>query len=229
MCSRRRRRRPSRSSWRHSIGMCVRPMRATGLPRPNDPAAATGRGRIVLMPNKLPSLGGIGWSSPLVSIEDDWDMGYLTPADAVERKWHSVRHVAGRGPHNHRQDHDQLRVGQRRRRAAAVAHRHLESSIAAGGSTPPRRRRGGPQPGVVLVDFVDGATSVVQQLVSCNRFAARLDALVIGSPTERMALIGYRLRKVVGTSESLAGAARRVRRPARPRRWRATPVATPGR
>ena len=42
------------------------------------------------MPNNLPSLGGIGWSSPLVSIEDDWDMGYLTPAHAVERKWHSV-------------------------------------------------------------------------------------------------------------------------------------------
>ena len=48
------------------------------------------RGRMVLMPNKLTSLGGIGWSSPLVSIEDDWDMEHLTPADAVERKWHSV-------------------------------------------------------------------------------------------------------------------------------------------
>ena len=57
---------------------------------PTIPQLRPVRGRIVLMPNKLPSLGGIGWDSPLVSTEDDWDMGYLTPADAIERKWHSV-------------------------------------------------------------------------------------------------------------------------------------------
>jgi 1-phosphatidylinositol phosphodiesterase len=129
------------------------------------------RGRIVLMPNNLPSLGGIGWSSPLVSIEDDWDMGYLTPANAVERKWHSV-------------------VTSLDAAAETIAEITISFVSANGAVVPPRfltdilnprlqqeaaRRQGGAEAGrslgVVLVDFVDGATTAVQQLVSCNRFA----------------------------------------------------------
>jgi 1-phosphatidylinositol phosphodiesterase len=129
------------------------------------------RGRIVLMPKKLPSLGGIGWSSPLVSIEDDWDMEYLTLADAVERKWRSiVTSLDG---------------------AASTTGKMTITFVSANGAVvPPRlltdilnprlqqeaaRRQGaaaaGRGLGVVLVDFVDGATTAVQQLVSCNRFA----------------------------------------------------------
>jgi 1-phosphatidylinositol phosphodiesterase len=138
---------------------------------PTIPQLRPVRGRIVLMPNKLPSLGGIGWSSTLVSIEDDWDMGYLTPADAVERKWHSV--VTSLDA------------------AATTTEKITISFVSANGAVvPPRlltdilnprlqleaaRRQGaaeaGRSLGVVLVDFVDGATTAVQQLVSCNRLA----------------------------------------------------------
>ena len=139
---------------------------------PTIPQLQTVRGQIVLMPNKLPSLGGIGWSSPLVSIEDDWDMGYLTPAHAVERKWHSV--VTSLDA------------------AAATTDKITISFVSANGAVvPPRlltdilnprlqqeaaRRRSaaeaGRSLGVVLVDFVDGAATAVQHLVSCNRFAS---------------------------------------------------------
>jgi 1-phosphatidylinositol phosphodiesterase len=138
---------------------------------PTIPQLRPVRGRIVLMPNKLPSLGGISWTSPMVSIEDDWDMEYLTPADAVERKWRSV--VASLDA------------------AATTTDKITISFVSANGAVvPPRlltdilnprlqqeaaRRQGaaeaGRSLGVVIVDFVDGATTAVEQLVSCNRFA----------------------------------------------------------
>jgi 1-phosphatidylinositol phosphodiesterase len=129
------------------------------------------RGRIMLMPNNLPSLGGIGWSSPLLSIEDDWDMQYLTPADAVERKWHSVvtsLDAAGATT-------DKITISFVSANGAVVPPRFLTDILNPRLQQEAARRQGaaegGRSLGVVLVDFVDMATAAVQQLVSCNRFA----------------------------------------------------------
>ncbi|MFZ1178370.1 MAG: phosphatidylinositol-specific phospholipase C [Mycobacterium sp.] len=138
---------------------------------PTIPQLRLVRGRIVLMPNKLPSLGGIGWSSPLVSIEDDWDMGYLTPADAVERKWHSVVTSLDAAPTTT----DKITISFVSANGAVVPPRLLTDILNPRLQQEAARRQGtaeaGRSLGVVLVDFVDGATTVVQQLVSCNRFA----------------------------------------------------------
>jgi 1-phosphatidylinositol phosphodiesterase len=128
------------------------------------------RGRIVLMPDNVPSLGGIGWSGPLVSLEDDWDMGYLTPADAAERKWHSVLTSLDAAA----TATDEITVSFVSANGAAVPPRlltdilnpRLQREAAARQSA----ARAGRSLGVVVVDFVDGATTAVQQLVSCNRF-----------------------------------------------------------
>jgi 1-phosphatidylinositol phosphodiesterase len=129
------------------------------------------RGRIVLMPNNLPSLGGIGWSSPLVSIEDDWDMAYLAPADAVERKWHSVLRSLDAAATTT----DKMTISFVSGNGAVVPPRLLTDALNPRLQQESARRQSAAQAGsslgVVLVDFVDGATTAVQQLVSCNRFA----------------------------------------------------------
>jgi 1-phosphatidylinositol phosphodiesterase len=138
---------------------------------PSIPQLQPVRGRIVLMPNKLPSLGGIGWSSPLVSIEDDWDMGYLTPADAVERKWRSVVTSLDAAATTT----DKITISFVSANGAVVPPRLLTDILNPRLRQEAARRQGaakaGRSLGVVLVDFVDGATTAVQQLVSCNQFA----------------------------------------------------------
>jgi 1-phosphatidylinositol phosphodiesterase len=138
---------------------------------PTIPQLRPVRGRIVVMPNKLPSLGGIGWSSPVVSIEDDWDMGYLTPADAVERKWHSVVTSLDAAATTT----DKITISFVSANGAVVPPRLLTDILNPRLQQEAARRRGaaeaGRSLGVVLVDFVDGATTAVQQLASCNRFA----------------------------------------------------------
>jgi 1-phosphatidylinositol phosphodiesterase len=138
---------------------------------PKIPQLQPVRGRIVLMPDGFPSLGGIGWSSPLVSVEDDWDMGYLTPVDAVERKWHSVvtsLDAAGTTT-------DKITISFVSANGAVVPPRLLTDILNPRLQQEAARRQGaaaaGSGLGVVLVDFVDGADAAVQQLVSCNRFA----------------------------------------------------------
>ncbi|HTQ16801.1 phosphatidylinositol-specific phospholipase C [Mycobacterium sp.] len=129
------------------------------------------RGRIVLMPNKLPSLGGISWTGPLVSIEDDWDMGYLAPAEAVERKWRSV--VASLDAAS--ASTDKITISFVSANGAVVPPRLLTDILNPRLQREAARRQGDAQVGrslgVVLVDFVDGAAGAVQQLASCNRFA----------------------------------------------------------
>jgi 1-phosphatidylinositol phosphodiesterase len=138
---------------------------------PTIPQLQAVRGAIVLMPNNLPSLGGISWSSPLVSIEDDWDMGYLTPAQAVERKWHSVITSLDAAATTA----DKITISFVSANGAVVPPRFLTDILNPRLQQEVARRRGaakaGRSMGVVLVDFVDGATTAVQQLVSCNRFA----------------------------------------------------------
>jgi 1-phosphatidylinositol phosphodiesterase len=138
---------------------------------PTIPQLQAVRGAIVLMPNNLPSLGGISWSSPLVSIEDDWDMGYLTPAQAVERKWHSVVTSLDAAATTA----DKITISFVSANGAVVPPRFLTDILNPRLQQEAARRRGAAQAGrslgVVLVDFVDGATTAVQQLVSCNRFA----------------------------------------------------------
>jgi 1-phosphatidylinositol phosphodiesterase len=138
---------------------------------PTIPPLRAVRGRIVLMPSELPSLGGIGWSSPLVSIEDDWDMGYLTPADAVERKWHSVVTSLDAAATTT----DKITISLVSANGAVVPPRFLTDILNPRLQQEVSRRQGGAQAsrslGVVLVDFVDGAAAAVQQLLSCNRFA----------------------------------------------------------
>ncbi len=138
---------------------------------PAIPQLQAVRGAIVLMPNNLPSLGGITWSSPLVSIEDDWDMGYLTPAQAAERKWHSVITSLDAAATTT----DKITISFVSANGAVVPPRFLTDILNPRLQQEAARRRGGAQAGrglgVVLVDFVDGATTAVQQLVSCNRFA----------------------------------------------------------
>jgi 1-phosphatidylinositol phosphodiesterase len=139
--------------------------------KPTIPQLRSVRGRIVLMPNKLPSLGGIGWSGPLVSIEDDWDMGYLTPADAVERKWQSVVMSLDAAA----ETNTKMTISFVSANGAVVPPRLLTDILNPRLQQEAARRQGaaeaGRSLGVVLVDFVDGATAAVQQLVSCNRFA----------------------------------------------------------
>lgn len=129
------------------------------------------RGRIVLLPNKLPSLGGIGWSSPLVSVEDDWDMQYLTPADAVERKWQSVITSLDAAATTT----DKITISFASANGAVVPPRFLSDIINPRLQQEAARRQGaaetGRRLGVVLVDFVDGAATAIERLVSCNRFA----------------------------------------------------------
>lgn len=138
---------------------------------PTIPQLRAVRGRIVLMPSELPSLGGIGWSSPLVLIEDDWDMGYLTPADAVERKWHSVVTSLDAAATTT----DKITISLVSANGAVVPPRFLTDILNPRLQQEVSRRQGGAEAGrslgVVLVDFVDGAAAAVQQLVSCNRFA----------------------------------------------------------
>jgi 1-phosphatidylinositol phosphodiesterase len=138
---------------------------------PTIPPLRAVRGRIVLMPNELPSLGGIGWSSPLVSIEDDWDMGYLAPADAVERKWHSVITSLDAAATTT----DKITISLVSANGAVVPPRFLTDILNPRLQQEVSRRQGGAEAGrslgVVLVDFVDGAAAAVQQLLSCNRFA----------------------------------------------------------
>ena len=138
---------------------------------PTIPPLRAVRGRIVLMPSELPSLGGIGWSSPLVFIEDDWDMGYLTPADAVERKWHSVVTSLDAAATTT----DKITISLVSANGAVVPPRFLTDILNPRLQQEVLRRQGGAEAGrslgVVLVDFVDGATAAVQKLVSCNRFA----------------------------------------------------------
>jgi 1-phosphatidylinositol phosphodiesterase len=138
---------------------------------PTIPQLQAVRGAIVLMPNNLPSLGGISWSSPLMSIEDDWDMGYLTPAQAVERKWHSMVTSLDAAATTT----DKITISFVSANGAAVPPRFLTDILNPRLQQEAARRQGGAQAGrslgVVLVDFVDGATPAVQQLVSCNRFA----------------------------------------------------------
>lgn len=135
---------------------------------PTIPQLRAVRGRIVLMPNELPSLGGIGWSSPLLSIGDDWDMGYLTPADAVERKWHSVVTSLDAAATT-----DKITISLVSANGAVVPPRFLTDILNSRLQQEISRRQSGAEAGrslgVVLVDFVDGATTAVQQLVSCNR------------------------------------------------------------
>jgi len=129
------------------------------------------RGRIVLMPNKLPSLGGIGWDSPLVSIEDDWDMGYLTPADAIERKWQSIVTSLDAAATTT----DKITISFVSANGAVVPPRLLTDILNPRLQQEAALRHGaaadGRSLGVVLIDFVDRATTTVAQLVSCNRFA----------------------------------------------------------
>jgi 1-phosphatidylinositol phosphodiesterase len=138
---------------------------------PTIPELRQVRGQIVLMPNKLPSLAGIGWSSPLVSIEDDWDMGYITPADAIERKWHSVVTSLDAAATTT----DKITISFVSANGAVVPPRLLTDILNPRLQQEAARRQSaaeaGRSLGVVLVDFVDGATTAVQQLVSCNRFA----------------------------------------------------------
>ena len=138
---------------------------------PTIPPLRAVRGRIVLMPNELPSLGGIGWNSPLVSIEDDWDMGYLTPADAVERKWHSVVMSLDAAATTT----DKITISLVSANGAVVPPRFLTDILNPRLQQEVSRRQGGAEAGrslgVVLVDFVDGAAAAVEQLLSCNRFA----------------------------------------------------------
>jgi 1-phosphatidylinositol phosphodiesterase len=138
---------------------------------PTIPQLRAVRGRIVLMPSELPSLGGIGWSSPLVFIEDDWDMGYLTPADAVERKWHSVVTSLDAAATTT----DKITISLVSANGAVVPPRFLTDILNPRLQQEVARRQGGAEAGrslgVVLVDFVDGAAAAVQQLLSCNRFA----------------------------------------------------------
>jgi 1-phosphatidylinositol phosphodiesterase len=138
---------------------------------PTIPQLQAVRGAIVLMPNNLPSLGGISWSSPLVSIEDDWDMGYLTPAQAVERKWHSVITSLDAAATTT----DKITISFVSANGAVVPPRFLTDILNPRLQQEAARRRGaaktGRSMGVVLVDFVDAATTAVQQLVSCNHFA----------------------------------------------------------
>jgi 1-phosphatidylinositol phosphodiesterase len=138
---------------------------------PTIPRLHDARGRIVLMPNKLPSLGGIAWSSPLVSIEDDWDMAYLEPADAVERKWQSVVKSLDAAATTT----DKITVTFVSANGAVVPPRLLTDILNPRLEQEASRRQAaaeaGRSLGVVLVDFVDGATTAVQQLVSCNQFA----------------------------------------------------------
>jgi 1-phosphatidylinositol phosphodiesterase len=139
--------------------------------KPTIPQLRPVRGRIVLMPNKLPSLGGIGWSGPLVSIEDDWDMGYLTPADAVERKWQSVVMSLDAAA----ETNTKMTISFVSANGAVVPPRLLTDILNPRLQQEAARRQGaaeaGRSLGVVLVDFVDGAAAAVQQLLSCNRFA----------------------------------------------------------
>ena len=138
---------------------------------PTIPQLQAVRGAIVLMPNNLPSLGGIGWSSPLVAIEDDWDMGYLTPAQAAERKWHSVITSLDAAATTT----DKITISFVSANGAVVPPRFLTDILNPRLQQEAARRQGAAQAGhglgVVLVDFVDGATAAVQKLVSCNRFA----------------------------------------------------------
>ena len=138
---------------------------------PTIPPLRAVRGRIVLMPNELPSLCGIGWNSPLVSIEDDWDMGYLTPADAVERKWHSVITSLDAAATTT----DKITISLVSANGAVVPPRFLTDILNPRLQQEVSRRQGGAEAGrslgVVLVDFVDGAAAAVEQLLSCNRFA----------------------------------------------------------
>ncbi|PXW99157.1 phosphatidylinositol-specific phospholipase C domain-containing protein [Mycolicibacterium moriokaense] len=138
---------------------------------PTIPRLRAVRGAIVLMPNNLPSLGGISWSSPQVSIEDDWDMGYLTPAQAVEHKWHSVIMSLDAAATTT----DKITISFVSANGAVVPPRFLTDILNPRLQQEATRRQGaaeaGRSLGVVLVDFVDGATTAVQQLVSCNRFA----------------------------------------------------------
>ena len=138
---------------------------------PTIPQLQAVRGAIVLMPNNLPSLGGIGWSSPLVAIEDDWDMGYLTPAQAAERKWHSVVTSLDAAAATT----DKITISFVSANGAVVPPRFLTDVLNPRLQQEAARRQSAAQAGrglgVVLVDFVDGATAAVQKLVSCNRFA----------------------------------------------------------
>jgi 1-phosphatidylinositol phosphodiesterase len=138
---------------------------------PTIPQLQMVRGRIVLMPNKLLSLGGIGWSSPLVSIEDDWDMGYLTPAQAVERKWHSLVTSLDAAA----KTTDKITISFVSANGAVVPPRLLTDILNPRLQQEAARRQGaaeaGRSLGVVLVDFADRAATAVQHLVSCNRFA----------------------------------------------------------
>ena len=138
---------------------------------PTIPQLQAVRGAIVLMPNNLPSLGGIGWSSPLVAIEDDWDMGYLTPAQAAERKWHSVITSLDAAATTT----DKITISFVSANGAVVPPRFLTDILNPRLQQEAARRQGAAQAGrglgVVLVDFVDGAATAVQKLVSCNRFA----------------------------------------------------------
>jgi 1-phosphatidylinositol phosphodiesterase len=129
------------------------------------------RGRIVLMPNKLPSLGGIGWDSPLVSIEDDWDMGYLTPVDAIERKWQSiVRSLDAAATTT-----DKITISFVSANGAVVPPRFVTDILNPRLQQEAALREGaakdGRSLGAVLIDFADRAAATVAQLVSCNRFA----------------------------------------------------------
>jgi 1-phosphatidylinositol phosphodiesterase len=137
---------------------------------PTIPKLQAVRGRIVLMPNELPSLGGIGWSSPLLCIEDDWDMGYLTPAAAVERKWRSVVTALDAADTTT----DKITITLVSANGAVVPPRFLTDILNPRLQQEISRRKGGAAAarslGVVLVDFVDGAAAAVRQLVSCNRF-----------------------------------------------------------
>jgi 1-phosphatidylinositol phosphodiesterase len=138
---------------------------------PTIPQLGAVRGQIVLLPNGVPSLGGISWSSPLVSIEDDWDMQYLSPAQAVERKWRSVvtslDAAAARA--------DKITISHVSANGAVVPPRFLSDILNPRLQREAARRQAAAQAGhslgVVLVDFVDRASAAVQQLVSCNRFA----------------------------------------------------------
>lgn len=138
---------------------------------PTIPQLQAVRGAIVLMPNKLPSLGAISWSGPLLSIEDDWDMGYLTPAQAVERKWQSVVRSLDAAATTK----DKITISFASANGAVVPPRLLSDILNPRLQREAARRQASAQSGrglgVVLVDFIDGATAAVQQLVSCNRFA----------------------------------------------------------
>ena len=124
----------------------------------------------MLLPNKIPSLGGIGWNSSLVSVQDDWDMGYLTPAEAIERKWHSILASLDAAT----TDTDKIAISFVSGNGAVVPPRLLTDILNPRLQQEVLRRRGaahtGHGLGVVIVDFVDRATAAVQQLLSCNRF-----------------------------------------------------------